>query len=362
MKRPAVLRERQQSGQILVLFALSLLALIAMLGMVLDGGNIYVQRRTAQNAADASALAGTRALMKATSSPTSVIGSEICKYLLANSFGMPPVGSAYFVDTTGGPLSSIAIPARCSSAVNTTIPSGAAGVHVDATIGPFGTYLVQVVGLRQVTVQAGASAGVGMLGIPNAALTPLAGCGPDMLFNGKATTPFDNILLGDGVTTPYSIDPSKYGDDLVLQGAQMSQNTDPTVCPSSGGSSWKGKIDISGISGALVPPLTVPTVSGNGTIDAAINAACTSTGQGTPTNAAPPPDVCLLLVPIAGPPNPSGMANIVTFACMSLYAPGPGWQKWRGVLRATSMCTYGTYTRSWTWGTVNVNTKVFLSK
>jgi Flp pilus assembly protein TadG len=47
-----------ERGQILVLFALGLVAIIAMVGLVLDGGGTYAQRRSQQNAADLAALAG----------------------------------------------------------------------------------------------------------------------------------------------------------------------------------------------------------------------------------------------------------------------------------------------------------------
>ena len=50
-------REREH-GQILVLFALSLVAMIAMVGLVLDGGATYAQRRSEQDSADLAALAG----------------------------------------------------------------------------------------------------------------------------------------------------------------------------------------------------------------------------------------------------------------------------------------------------------------
>jgi Flp pilus assembly protein TadG len=50
-------RERER-GQVLVLFALSLIAIIAMVGLVLDGGSAFAQRRSEQNAADLAALAG----------------------------------------------------------------------------------------------------------------------------------------------------------------------------------------------------------------------------------------------------------------------------------------------------------------
>ena len=48
----------KESGQTLVLVALLLVGLVAMLGLVLDGGGIYLERRRMQNAADAGAIAG----------------------------------------------------------------------------------------------------------------------------------------------------------------------------------------------------------------------------------------------------------------------------------------------------------------
>lgn len=51
-----------ERGQVLAILALSLVALVAVLALALDGGNMYLQRRRMQNAADAGALAGTRVL------------------------------------------------------------------------------------------------------------------------------------------------------------------------------------------------------------------------------------------------------------------------------------------------------------
>ncbi len=50
-------RLREDRGQIIVLFALALVALIAMVGLVLDGGSAFAQRRSEQNAADLAAMA-----------------------------------------------------------------------------------------------------------------------------------------------------------------------------------------------------------------------------------------------------------------------------------------------------------------
>jgi hypothetical protein len=51
-----------ESGQSLVLIVALMLALVGMLAIGLDSGYVYVMRRAAQNAADAGALAGARAL------------------------------------------------------------------------------------------------------------------------------------------------------------------------------------------------------------------------------------------------------------------------------------------------------------
>jgi Flp pilus assembly protein TadG len=58
---------RGEDGQMLVIFSLCLVAIIAMTGLVIDGGMTYVQRREQQNVADAAALAGAYAYVNSTS-------------------------------------------------------------------------------------------------------------------------------------------------------------------------------------------------------------------------------------------------------------------------------------------------------
>ncbi|MDI7274976.1 MAG: pilus assembly protein TadG-related protein, partial [Anaerolineae bacterium] len=59
---PAAGRDLQERGQTLVLVAVMLVGLVSVLALVIDMGNVYSQRRFMQNAADAAALAGARAL------------------------------------------------------------------------------------------------------------------------------------------------------------------------------------------------------------------------------------------------------------------------------------------------------------
>lgn len=63
--RTAAGRSRHQEGQVLVLFALGLVAMIAMVGLVLDGGSTFAQRRDQQNGADLAAVAGANAYLNA---------------------------------------------------------------------------------------------------------------------------------------------------------------------------------------------------------------------------------------------------------------------------------------------------------
>ena len=60
--KPFRSHRHSENGQSVVIVTLLLLALMGMLAIVLDGGNGFFQRRAAQNAADAGALAGAREL------------------------------------------------------------------------------------------------------------------------------------------------------------------------------------------------------------------------------------------------------------------------------------------------------------
>jgi Flp pilus assembly protein TadG len=56
-------RREREGGQIIVLFALAMIAIIAMVGLVLDGGSAFSQRRAEQSAADLAALAGANSIL-----------------------------------------------------------------------------------------------------------------------------------------------------------------------------------------------------------------------------------------------------------------------------------------------------------
>ena len=351
------MRDREPA-QVIVLFAIALIAMLAMVGVAVDGGTLYLQRRTAQNAADAAALGGARALQQATSSPTASIPSEICKYVLANNFGVTPNVAAYFVDTNGNKVTGgdIALPAHCSGSVSSTsIWSGVAGVHVDVTMGPYNTYLVGIVGIRQLSATAGATAQVWNYAINAAYIAPWAVCGPSAPIDTSGTLQ-DILDTTNNTILQSAIDAHV---NVILQSAQMnagasSWTAPPPACPdTTHGSDWKGKVDPG--SGIIILPDNMQTVGGNG----AITPPCAATGQSDPSG----PGECFLFVPVTDAHNTPDQAHVVTFACMSVY-PGTnsyGLDKWWGTLEPVSACPTYPYKPLWTFGSGSSNTLVALT-
>ena len=58
--RPTDPASPRQRGQILILFALAIFVIVGVVGVVLDGGAAYAQRRAEQGVADLAAMAGGR--------------------------------------------------------------------------------------------------------------------------------------------------------------------------------------------------------------------------------------------------------------------------------------------------------------
>lgn len=97
---------REEHGQSIVLIALLMIGMIAMLGLVLDGGNAYVQRRRMQNVADAAAFAGGRALalqLAAGSNDQTPIQTAVNAYATYNGGSTSTGGlQVTYLNPTGG--------------------------------------------------------------------------------------------------------------------------------------------------------------------------------------------------------------------------------------------------------------------
>jgi len=176
-----------------MVFGFGVFGLVALVALVLDGGNIYVQRRTTQLAADAAALAGARELRAANAStPVSAIASAITNYAQANAFGLAPMAlCAYFVATDGvsaiGTIANTSSPA-CPAGMVAAIPSAASGVHVDKRVS-FQTYLLGMLNISTLDADAHATAQIGILTGADTRNAPLIVCG------GGGGTGYDALKL-----------------------------------------------------------------------------------------------------------------------------------------------------------------------
>lgn len=153
-------RRHSAGGQVLVLFTLALIPIIAMVGLVIDGGNAFSQRRANQNGTDAAALAG--ALQIAENLPfwnKGLAGPNADADILA---------AVVSTATDNGVQTPVAYYADINAAVlpgsprvgNGAIPDGAAGVQV-AGSREFGAYFTGAVGIPTWTVTTDATAVAG---------------------------------------------------------------------------------------------------------------------------------------------------------------------------------------------------------
>lgn len=69
--------DTREHGQAIVLLVFGMIVLLGMAGLAIDGGNLYAQRRHAQNAVDNAALAYASALNKGTSNGAAVASTVL---------------------------------------------------------------------------------------------------------------------------------------------------------------------------------------------------------------------------------------------------------------------------------------------
>lgn len=146
---------RREEGQNMVVVALAMVAMLAFLALVLDGGFAYAQRRRMQNAADAGTLAGAREL--ALEGTDSQIYAKIDEYTRVRN-GATSFEATYMPG--GEPIGA------------GTVPPDAIGVRVEAVVA-FPTFFAGVIGINELTVQAQAATQYGPLGA-GGALLPMA--------------------------------------------------------------------------------------------------------------------------------------------------------------------------------------------
>ena len=91
-----------QSGQMLVVFALVLIAIIGMVGLAIDGGATFAQRRDQQTAADMAALAGANDYLLTNSPTTATSRAEAISMSNGFTHGSGPTTVDVDIDTSNG--------------------------------------------------------------------------------------------------------------------------------------------------------------------------------------------------------------------------------------------------------------------
>ncbi len=161
--------QRGEDGQALVLVIGALTAILAMVALIVDGGNAYVNQRSAQNTSDSAADAGATILsvnINANTKTDTDVATAVTA--AATSNGTSSV-IAYYTDIEGTMLEPAVqvgssagnlippcnVPAKCVGGL-------ASGVRAIATK-PFNTFFAGVVGISTLTASAEATAVAGYL-------------------------------------------------------------------------------------------------------------------------------------------------------------------------------------------------------
>lgn len=172
---------RGERGQVLILAALTMTALVGFLALVIDVGNAYAQRRLVQNAADAASIAAARYMANNLSGATdAAVAGVVAAYLAPNggatyaaNAAASAADGAWYVDPSGARVKAVG-----SGGSAPTFPS-AVGVEVAARK-QVTTYFARAIGYPTMTVGARATAMYGneasqQIQPPNgAAILPIA--------------------------------------------------------------------------------------------------------------------------------------------------------------------------------------------
>ena len=166
MNRSADRRRRGQPGQIVVLAALAMVAMIGGVALVLEGGTAYAHQRVAQNASDAVANGGATVLAqmlgggtKSDSDVLAVTSSIATSNALTSSATYYTDFGGHFLTAGGAIAPDTSTAAKVGDGV---IPAGTRGVHALGSQA-FDTSFARVMGITQFTASADATAITGPL-------------------------------------------------------------------------------------------------------------------------------------------------------------------------------------------------------
>ncbi len=291
--------ERAHRGQVLIMFAGFMIALMGLLGLATDVGYAMAARRAVQGAADAGAIAGARMIARYTpSSPTSA-QSEVNTIVAQNTFGplTPVLTKCEYIGNNWG------VVGTC----NQTIPSNAAGARVRTRL-TVNTFFIQVVpGVSDTyTVSGYAKARVQRANVaPLAAQAPFIICGDsawDVTSNptSKSTGTGSNMAIFSS-KSPFKINPNAVGRIFRVHDPQLDKKGNADC--GSRADRFKGLADQNKNAGKTAPAwFYYDTGTKAGPTRAKVNGA-----EGCAANT-PEPYNCVMLIPVATN-NPAESGN-----------------------------------------------------
>jgi Flp pilus assembly protein TadG len=171
-------RRRGTEGQVLVLVAGGFIAFIAIVGLVIDGGIAFLNRRDGQNASDLASIAGAQKVTehyldggRTTDNVYDAIAASIASNGCASVGGTPCTFTATYV--AAGPTRTTTV----SDGSTAAVPSGTIGVAVDVTRLPK-TFFSGMLGFASWKVDTEAIAiSTRPSSIPTGVMLPIAACG-----------------------------------------------------------------------------------------------------------------------------------------------------------------------------------------
>ena len=159
---------QSESGQVLVIVAMSMVILVAMVGVVIDGGYAWGKQRDTQNAADAIAKAGALKLTEnlAGKSPANTDADVLDAMQDTADLNNVTMPTSFYTNFDGEMITNGGTPTTNESAAvevgSGSIPAAAAGVRAKASQS-FETFLARVIGFDQFTATTDATARSGWL-------------------------------------------------------------------------------------------------------------------------------------------------------------------------------------------------------
>lgn len=193
---------RDQAGQAIVLLALAMSGLLASVGMVIDLGFAARQVRVDQNAADAAALVGARAVARG---DWSTIARDITDFAERSGLADPD-GIAY--DGVNANLTWTYV----DNAGNPTIQAQATGVRVD-TQQSFQTQFLRIIGINTIPTARHSTALVEQV-------TGLGATAPFAVYEQQNSGTLD-VLSHDAAGNPNGLNPAAVGQTFLIHGPQV---------------------------------------------------------------------------------------------------------------------------------------------